>query len=108
MTSCPEAMGWKFVDFEKDVSWISTVLDCGPVELVVSWGPVQLVAEWGPVELVVDLGHVDGQQKLSSENGVEKFGFRPLRHTVKFFGSRPAKMKGDLKLHEMCRALMFC
>ena len=51
----------------------------------------------GPVEL-----------KLRSDHGVEKFGFRPLRHTVGFFGYRPAKMKGDLKLHEMCRAFEFC
>ena len=25
MTSCPEAMGWKFGDFEKDVSWDPTL-----------------------------------------------------------------------------------
>ena len=25
MTSWPEAMGWEFGDFEKDVSWVSTV-----------------------------------------------------------------------------------
>ena len=67
-----------------------------------------MVVEWGPVELVVDLGHVNGQWKLSSNLGVEKFGFRPLRHTVEFFWSRPVKMKGDLKLHEICRAFEFC
>ena len=56
MTPCPEAIGREFGDFEKDVSWVSTV-----GQLVVYWGPVQLVVEWGPLELVVDLDHVDGQ-----------------------------------------------
>ena len=71
-------------------------------------GPDELGLGWGPVELVVDLGRVDGQLKLRSDHGVEKFGFQPLSHTVEFFGSRAAKIKGDLKLHEMCRAFEFC
>ena len=30
MTSCPEAMGWEFGDFEKDVSWDSTMGRANP------------------------------------------------------------------------------
>ena len=30
MTSCPEAMGWEFGDFEKDVSWDPTLGQANP------------------------------------------------------------------------------
>ena len=32
MTSYPEAMGWEFGDFEKDVSWDSTQGRASPAE----------------------------------------------------------------------------
>ena len=31
MTSCQEAMGWEFGDFEKDVSWDPTLGRANPV-----------------------------------------------------------------------------
>ena len=135
ITSCPEEMGWDFGDLKKGVSWKLTSgnvrqtfylchlghrelsslpwsqefgVDCGPESWDLTSGHVRQmplgIENWvlchGVESWKVGFGHVDRQLKLGSDHGVEMFGFRPLRHTV--------KMKGDLKLREMCRAFEFC
>ena len=41
---------------------------------------------------VEKLGCDSDVEKLGSDNGVVKLGFRPLRHTVKFFGCLPREI----------------
>ena len=64
MTSYPEAMGWEFGNFEKDISWelisghVRQTILCLPLGIE-NWILCHGVESWK-----VDLGHVDRQWKL--------------------------------------------
>ena len=91
MTSCPEAMGWEFGYFEKQVSW---VLDWRRVELVVYWGqsvefycrPVELGTRLRPVQLGVDFGYVE------SWSWVKTMVLRSWSLTMEFCRSLPTEI----------------
>ena len=95
MTSCPEEMGWEFGRFWKRFSW-------GPTMVLRSWSPTMQLRIWDWT-----MQANNWVSTIGAENWVlcHWVGFSTVAATVKFFGSRPAKMNWDLKHHEICRTL---